>query len=348
MKVSASIYLGLKDYTLEDNLKYLKKLKECSIDTVFISAHMPEMDQNFSTQLLMILKESKKENFKIILDVNKNRYMELVEEHLLDGIYALRLDYGFSKEDILKMLNQPYLIELNASAISIGTLEYLKEQQVDFSRIRISHNFYPKPYTGLSYEDVLEKNDYYHAFGLHVICYIPSHHGKRPPLYEGLPTIEEQRNADLLAILSEIVMVHGDEVCFGDAFASEEELKEAIEFDTNILSIPILLYPGICNHEKKLLEQVHQNRKDANVYFIRSSCRVDGIKERNTLERTKGSITIDNEKFGRYQGEVGIMKQDLPCDERVNVIGKALVSSFLLKSFAPGQKFKFVIRGEEK
>ena len=31
MKVSASIYLGLKDYTLEDNLKYLKKLKESEI-----------------------------------------------------------------------------------------------------------------------------------------------------------------------------------------------------------------------------------------------------------------------------------------------------------------------------
>ncbi len=348
LEVSASIYLGLDDYSLKDNLKYLETLQKCNIDTVFISTHMPEMNNKFQDELKVVLDEAKKKNLKIILDVNKNRLNELEKDKPLEDIYALRLDYGFTKEDILKMLNKPYLLELNASCTPKGTLEYLKAFHADFSRIRISHNFYPKPYTGLSYEDVLNKNDYFHQFGLKVICYIPSHTGKRPPLYEGLPTIEEQRNADLQAILSEIVKVHSDGVCFGDAFASEEELKEAKCFDTSIVHLPILVKKGIHENELALLKQVHRNRLDNNQYFVRSSVRCNGIIPWNNIKRLEKMVTIDNEKFLRYQGEVCVMTKTLDSDERVNIVARCLASLFLLEHIEPGEKFSFVIRGEEE
>ena len=66
----------------------------------------------------------------------------------------------------------------------------------------------------------------------------------------------------------------------------------------------------------------------------------------NTVDRKKFDVTIDNVKFGRYQGEVCIMKQDLPKDERVNVVGKALITDAVLKSIGAGKKFKFVVVGE--
>ena len=40
------------------------------------------------------------------------------------------------------------------------------------------------------------------------------------------------------------------------------------------------------------------------------------------------------------------MKQDLPKDDRVNVVGKALITDAVLKAIYAGKKFKFVLVGE--
>jgi hypothetical protein len=44
-------------------------------------------------------------------------------------------------------------------------------------------------------------------------------------------------------------------------------------------------------------------------------------KDRSTV-RTRGSITMDNKEYGRYCGEIMIIRRDLCADERVNVIGR--------------------------
>ena len=51
---------------------------------------------------------------------------------------------------------------------------------------------------------------------------------------------------------------------------------------------------------------------------------VSGRKEApdpDVRKRVRGSITMDNEKYLRYCGEVQLIRKDLPADERVNVIG---------------------------
>ena len=40
------------------------------------------------------------------------------------------------------------------------------------------------------------------------------------------------------------------------------------------------------------------------------------------MERVAGSITIDNEKYLRYSGEIQVVREGLKADERVNVIGR--------------------------
>ena len=42
----------------------------------------------------------------------------------------------------------------------------------------------------------------------------------------------------------------------------------------------------------------------------------------NTVARERGMLTVDNDRFGRYSGEVQLIKTDRPADERVNCIGK--------------------------
>ena len=134
---------------------------------------------------------------------------------------------------------------------------------------------------------------------------------------------------------------------FGDSYASSEELKLVKSFNYNEMIIPIMINSDLTGEELNLLRRSHINRLDENDYFVRSSVRssVD-ILPKNTIERKKYSVTIDNVRFLRYQGEVGIMKQDLESDERVNVVGYALINDLVIQAFKPNQKFKFVIVGE--
>ena len=85
----------------------------------------------------------------------------------------------------------------NSYTISDGKRKYLVKNNADFSRYRVSHNFYPKPYTGLSFERVKEKNEMLKKYGFTVMMWIPTLKNRRPPLYKGLPTIEEQRNSNI-------------------------------------------------------------------------------------------------------------------------------------------------------
>lgn len=341
--VSASLYVGLEEYTLNRNLEYLKMLKKNGVDTVFVSAHMPEMSERADEELKVILKEAKKLNIKIILDVNKDKLLQMEKEGKLEDIHSIRLDYGFRNKDILDLMKKGYLVELNASVIREETMEYLKANGADFSNFRVSHNFYPKKYTGLSYDAVLKKNEYLKSFGCYIVIYIPSHHQARPPMYEGLPTIEAHRKASLTAVLSEAKILGCDEVCFGDAYCSEEEIRYATRFDYGIIKIPVILKKDLSDETIKQLLKVHRNRLDETDYFVRSSVRGEGIKPFNTVSRNVKDVTIDNELFMRYQGEVCIMKQNIEADERVNVVGKCNCSEFLINNIKPGQKFKLVI-----
>ncbi|WP_071460883.1 DUF871 domain-containing protein [Bacillus massilinigeriensis] len=93
---------------------------------------------------------------------------------------------------------------------------------------------------------------------------------------------------------------------------------------------------------------VHTNRPDAARDVIRSlesrlyaTIGPGGVVPDNTTERRAGSITVDNERYGRYQGEIQIAKRDLPRDERVNVIGSVIDADLpLLPFIGGGQKFK--------
>ncbi len=343
-KVMASLYVGLDEYSLEDNLKYLELLKSEKIEYVFISSHMPEASSNAIYELNEIINRANLLNIKIILDVSKR---SVLEYGVPKGIYSLRLDYGFSVEDVLGMANEDYIVELNASVIKEGELLYLISKGFPVHKLRISHNFYPKPYTGLSLETLKEKNDFYKSLGFKIMAYVPSNNMRRPPLKEGLPTCEEHRNNDLVSTMSDLNLLGVDEVCFGDSFASKEELNIAKNFTRDTLIIPINVYKGISDTEREILSRVHVNRRDVNEYFVRSSVRVTNkIEEFNTTNRLVKQVTIDNHGFMRYCGEVSIMKENLPSDKRVNVVGVALISDYLLKSIKPNQKFKFEIRGE--
>ena len=67
------------------------------------------------------------------------------------------------------------------------------------------------------------------------------------------------------------------------------------------------------------------------------------IAPANQMDRTRGSVTIDNKAYKRYSGEVQITKKDYPKDERVNVIGTIDKKyHLLLDNLYNGENFMFV------
>jgi hypothetical protein len=54
-------------------------------------------------------------------------------------------------------------------------------------------------------------------------------------------------------------------------------------------------------------------------------------------------VTLDNQKYLRYMGELQISKRDLPADEKVNVVAKVIDSEVdLLTCVLPGYRFELV------
>lgn len=345
--VGASVYIGMKEYSANDNIAYLKMLKENGIEDVFISAlHVGDNPKNLA-ELTKLVNAGNKIGIKFTMDVNKK---VLAKYKLPTNVYAYRLDYGFSAQEIKELIDKgQYHVELNASITEKDLLEELKELDVDLTEIRVSHNFYPKPYTGLSQESVLEKNKMYKEYGLKVLAFVPSSNMHRGPVYEGLATIEDHRHSHLLANLSELAMLLVDDVCFGDAYASSDEITTALSFNKDLTCLPVGIYKGVSRLEKDLIERVHENRFDQSIYFLRSSIRTKQIiKPFNAVTRNVCDLTVDNAGFNIYQGEVSIITKELPKDERVNVVGKVLASKWLLENIKPGSKFVLKIVQELK
>src|SRR5699024_8593239 len=85
----------------------------------------------------------------------------------------------------------------------------------------------------------------------------------------------------------------------------------------------------------------HQNRLDVARDVVRSeqsraAHQNASIQPENTISRKKGSITIDNYLYGRYKGELQVVKQALIPDEKVNVIGHITNRDLPLLDFIQG------------
>lgn len=77
---------------------------------------------------------------------------------------------------------------------------------------------------------------------------------------------------------------------------------------------------------------MHTNRADHARDVIRSvesrgyaAVGHPSIQPQNCVARPVGTITMDNENYLRYQGEIQITLTDLDADERVNVLGRVLL-----------------------
>lgn len=338
--IGISVYTGM-DYSLEDNLKYIEMANSYGIKTIFTSFHIPEASPKGYVEVKEILKRAKELDIKVIADISKG-FMDRIDvtEH---NIYALRLDFGFSIEEIAALTkNLPFKIQINGSTISKDYLEQLVDAGALLENIEVGHNYYPRRDTGISYDLLVARNKIFKEYGLKIMAFVASRSGKRGPIHEGLPTLEDHRDLNPIVAAQHLLHSHVNLVVVGDAFATEEEIKGLSSISKDVYTIPYKSL-DLSEGERQVICGIHTNRMDPGKSVIRSSQarerRIIPIKANNTIERKKYSITIDNEGYLRYEGELQISKEDLKADNRVNVVGDASESALLIQMIKPGDSF---------
>lgn len=250
----------------------------------------------------------------------------------------LRLDFGFDLAD-LEITNINFTFSYNASTIL--------NQEVKDSNSLYMHNFYPRPETGLDKDFFSSLNTRIRDKSGQVLAFISGDEEKRGPLHEGLPTLEEHRYLSPYSQFIDLTKRYEiDKIFLGDIKMTEFELDLILNYlEDQTIRIPVNLptdYHYLYHTQytvrvdsPKTLIRVQESREFAQQGKI--------IESRNQLSRVKGSVTIDNQDYKRYSGEVQITKADYPKDDRVNVIGKLKEKYHLLiDNLSNGEKFIFI------
>lgn len=338
---------------------YIRTAASLGCRRLFTSLHMPEVNYKETlNDIVGLIRFAKACGMSVTADISPSTFTIVGDSSLRpDGLAGLgvdfiRVDYGFGVEDIAEMSRSGSIgVQVNASTLTRRELERLAELGANLSRIGSFHNFYPRPHTGLSDDSYREKSLLMHEFGLKVSAFIPSAsvNNLRPPLYEGLPTVEKHREMSASAAAKQLVYSGlTDTVYFGDSYASIEELTEVAAIDPEVIELKVDLVEGVSPSELQIvLAESHMNRWDAADYVIRSLnsrgyAQVGvPIEPFHTVARDAYAITIDNSGMLRYSGELQICLTALPPDPRVNVVGYVCEEDRqFARMIKPGGKFR--------
>ena len=316
---------------------------------VFLSLHISEeFDDSFCRRAEEICHALADMGYRIIADVSTKTVAQFGCQDLTDlakklQLWALRIDYGFSRQEIEAMAEKMPIV-LNASTTSVEDARAIAAKG---GCVMAMHNFYPRPETGLDEDYLLETTRALQEAGLKVLAFIPGDIRKRGPVFEGLPTLEAHRNILPSAGFVDLARNYGiEEIFVGDPGLSDTELERILRFcREEILSIPC----EIAENWQHLYDQVFTCRMDSPKRLVRFqesriySCQGATTEAYHCVQRTVGSLTIDNIRYGRYSGEIMLVRSDLPADHRVNVIGHVPENAFvLLNHIQRGGKFTLV------
>ncbi|WP_298841807.1 MupG family TIM beta-alpha barrel fold protein [Clostridium sp.] len=356
MSYGISIYFGL-DNTKEENIRLLKEAHKLKFIRIFTSFQIPEANYSIlKTEAQEFFKLAKEYDMDIITDISPNTFnlLDLKDMDLSGlsdmGVKTIRIDFGYREEEISKMTNNPYgiKIQLNASTVTEKFFEKLDIYLPNYKNVDALHNFYPRVGTGISEECMKEKNAILSKRGIMVSAFVQSNNKRRGPLFDGLPTLEDHRGLEVREAANHLFVLGNQSVFIGDSLPSMQELEDLSGLRPDVVELFIEL-KECDNITLRLLSETYTQRQDEAREAIRASesrllLNGDKIKSLNTANKSYGDITIDNQDYKRYMGELEILKVDQKGDYRTNVVACVLQKNlYLLKYIKGGKKFHFNI-----
>ena len=160
--------------------------------------------------------------------------------------------------------------------------------------------------------------------------------------------LEDHRGIEVREAANHLFALGNKSIFIGDSLPSKKELEDLSGLNPDAVELCIEL-KECDNVTLRLLTETYTQRTDEARDAIRASesrllLKGDKIKPLNTVDKNYGDITIDNENYMRYMGELQILKGSQKCDYRTNVVASVLQKHFyLLKYINGGKKFYFNI-----
>lgn len=323
--------LGFSIYAshFEEQKQWLTQL-DIKERRVFTSLHIPEeVSDNYAEKIKEMLAWLKSNHFYVIADVshytlkflNVKNLTELVETYPIDN---LRIDFGISYDNLAKL---PRHIDLTINASTqMNQLQEIVRLKDQFGyKIMVMHIFYPRPETGLDIEQFVAINKKFKEQGFEILAFIAGDTKKRGPLELGLPTVEVTRDLPPILAYRYLIEWGADAVFLGDLELSKTQLQSIENFvNEEILDVPVRLEESYTWLYDQLLHiRTDSPKIQLRISDLRENLVANSYKpDRFPQERDKGCITIDNLKYGRYEGELQILGRNLPLDDKVNVVGR--------------------------
>lgn len=348
----------LNEHWSQDMEDYIHKMVSSGFEGIFTSLHIPEDDPaKYRVRLKALLCAARERQLKVMIDISGDalKYVGLSlrnpQQIVESGISGLRMDDGIEWKDAALLSN--YLtVGLNASTLIENDYIALAHYHANFNNIEVWHNYYPRPDTGLDEIWFRQKNAWLKEKHFRTVAFVPGDGRLRSPLYETLPTLEIHRYQNpLAATLSLLKNNLIDDVYIGDPRISKKTFNQ---FSDYLHEDIVLLHASLLNKKWcSFVFKSHRNRLDVAKNVIRSDQsrvlnRNKDIQPEHTVLRKKGSITVDNNLYRRYKGELQLTRCQLPFDTKVNVIGQITDHDLALMQFIQaGTKFKITdIQGE--
>lgn len=316
-------------------------------DWVFICLHMGEEAEHpgYRERVQEVCAELHSWGARIMADVagrtleyyGCSSLIELVTEL---GIESARVDYGVSREEMVE-LAEHCILAVNAAFVAEEHRPLLRSEFLS------THNYYPLAGSGVSAQFLLPPTRILHDCGVEVYAFIPGDSRLRHPVGEGLPTVESHRALPPYVGYVELATVcEQDAVFVGDPWLSDEQVGLIEQArSTGVLPVPAHLYAeGSQWYDVPLTLRLDSPQSVFRVVESREyATKGDDVAQLRPWARPAGTITVHNENYPRYTGEVQVARQDLPADPRVNVIGHVLPEyRELLRLLQPGWQVRLV------
>ncbi|MGL5378472.1 MupG family TIM beta-alpha barrel fold protein [Clostridium sp.] len=356
MSFGFSVYFGL-DNTKEENIQLLKDAHKLGFTRIFTSLHVPEANYDvLKKEVREFFKLAKEYDMDIISDISPNtfKFLDLEDMDLKGlkemGVKTIRIDFGYSEEEISKMTKnkEGVKVQLNASTITREFFEKLDKCEPNYENVDALHNFYPRIGTGISEECMIDKNKILKDRGITPCAFVQSNHRKRSPLKDGLPTLEDHREVDVRTAGNHLFALGNESVFIGDSLPSYDELVQLSSLNPNAVELRVMIKTNdsVC---LRLLNETYSSRTDEARDAVRAAesrliLNGDIINPVNTIDKAYGDVTIDNKDYKRYMGELQILLTNQKGDSRTNVVASVLEDDYnLLKYINNGKCFRFKI-----
>lgn len=254
------------------------------------------------------------------------------------GIACLRIDYGFSPEQI-RRIAADFPIAVNASTADADLLDDLAGLDVIGW-----HNYYPRPETGLEVDFYLAQNQLFSDRGLPVHAFIPGEMTFRAPLFAGLPMLEHQRHRTSYRNVVELMTLSPQVKIFcAEGTLLPEHLAWISHFEqTGEVTLPMT---GLDESVAFLTERPWHLRVEG----AEASLRLEDTRQARTPSRIlnadhrlRGSLQMDLDGYGRYCGELHLMRVDRPLNHLQARVGEiAAPYAGLIDLLRPGMNVRF-------